>query len=1128
MDIEMKRSRLSPPMDSLTTRSPVNRWRPGAAVLLLAVVLFGHAMYAATFTWDGGGANDNWSTALNWVGDSTPPLLSGANDFAFAGATRLTPQMETDYTVHGISFSSGASSFTIQSTAGGIQTLTLGSGGVANNSANAQALNVEAILLAAVQSWNAAAGSLSSSSAIALGGFTLTLDGASNTALSGNVTGAGGLAKAGTGTLTLSGGNSSYTGVTTINNGVVNIRDNSSLGATGAGNGTTVASGAALELQGATITYDSEAVTLNGTGISDGGALRNISGANTWSGAITLGSASRINSEAGLVLSGGITGTGLGLTMGGSGITTISTAGINTSTGGTLTKDGSGTLTITIGGSYTGTTTISAGVVNIQNATALGTGTGGAVSVTSGAALQLQGGITVASPKALTLNGTGISADGALRNISGNNTWAGTITLGSATRINSDANDLTLSGGITGDGNALALGGAGDVTISSAIAGIGTALTKDGTGAVFLNGASPNTYNGVTAVNEGLLVLSKTAGINAIAGNLTIGDGSATATVQLTAANQIADTSAVTINTGGVFDLNTLAETIGSISGSGSVTLGAGGALTVGDASSTTYSGTISQAGGLTKVGSGTLTFSGGSANTYSGTTTVNAGSLILNKNTGVNAIGGALIVGDGTGTDTVQWGANNEVPTVAVTVNGSGVLDLNTFSDTVGNLTVNGGGVTTRGGSLTIGTLSMTGGSIATAGGTLTLGGPVTGNASSSSATISGNLALGADRTFTIADQVGLADDMVISAAISGGAGVDLIKSGAGTLVLGGDNTSYVGLTTINSGGALNIRHANALGGVGTGTTVNSGGALQIQGAITTAAEPLTINGTGVATDGALRNISDNNIYAGVVTVDQTGGTAIRINSDAGTLTVSAGINESGNALKTLTIGGAGNVTIAGNITADGGDLALAKDGAGALTLSGTGNNYDGGTTLTGGNLALGADNVIPDAGTFTFAGGILKANDRTDHIGALSLTVNSTLDFSAGGSAGFLSFNGGPAAPGALTLTINNWTGLANSSGTDDRVYLRDAANAPVIATADFLNSINFTGFGFAPGAIQLASGEIVPVPEPINIALGIFALFGIFHRLRSQARRQAWFQLSSPQSKTACGQAPPLERF
>ena len=65
-------------------------------------------------------------------------------------------------------------------------------------------------------------------------------------------------------------------------------------------------------------------------------------------------------------------GLGLGLTIGGSGLSTVSTTPIAT-VAGTPTKDGSGTLTITVANTYTGLTTISAGVLNAQNATALGT-----------------------------------------------------------------------------------------------------------------------------------------------------------------------------------------------------------------------------------------------------------------------------------------------------------------------------------------------------------------------------------------------------------------------------------------------------------------------------------------------------------------------------------------------------------------------------------------------------------------------------------------------------------------------------------------------------------------------------------------------------------------------------------
>ncbi len=68
-------------------------------------------------------------------------------------------------------------------------------------------------------------------------------------------------------------------------------------------------------------------------------------------------------------------------------------------------------------------TIISAGVLTAANDTALGTTASGGATVADGAALQLSGPITIGA-EALTLNGTGISSGGALRNISGDNTYA--------------------------------------------------------------------------------------------------------------------------------------------------------------------------------------------------------------------------------------------------------------------------------------------------------------------------------------------------------------------------------------------------------------------------------------------------------------------------------------------------------------------------------------------------------------------------------------------------------------------------------------------------------------------------------------------------------------------------------
>ena len=87
-------------------------------------------------------------------------------------------------------------------------------------------------------------------------------------------------------------------------------------------------------------------------------------------------------------------------------------------------------------------------------------------------------------------------------------------------------------------------------------------MTKAGAGTQTLSGTSANTYSGTTTINAGELDLNKT-GVNAIAGDITIGDGTGTDTLKLLAANQIIDASVVTMNnSGGVFDLNGNAETI--------------------------------------------------------------------------------------------------------------------------------------------------------------------------------------------------------------------------------------------------------------------------------------------------------------------------------------------------------------------------------------------------------------------------------------------------------------------------------------------------------------------------------------------------------------------------------------
>ena len=172
-----------------------------------------------------------------------------------------------------------------------------------------------------------------------------------------------------------------------------------------------------------------------------------------------------------------------------------------------LTKLGANTLTLTGNNSYTGTTIVEKGILNIQNGAALGSSDGShstSSSIRMGAELQLQGGITVGR-EWINLSGSGLFNTGALRNISGNNTWSGTNNLVTLpTRINSDADTLTLSGVVNSAQN-LTFGGAGNTFCSGAIqTGIGT-LTKDGTGILTLSGN--NTFNGTTTISAGTLQL---------------------------------------------------------------------------------------------------------------------------------------------------------------------------------------------------------------------------------------------------------------------------------------------------------------------------------------------------------------------------------------------------------------------------------------------------------------------------------------------------------------------------------------------------------------------------------------------------------------------------------------------
>src|SRR5262249_40547994 len=152
-----------------------------------------------------------------------------------------------------------------------------------------------------------------------------------------------------------------------------------------------VLNGATLAVAGG-ITV-AEPLTLNGTGVDAAGALVKADTlADTLTGPITLASDSSIGMSTAvgsLTVSGVIDGPGA-LTKVGAGASGLILQGANT---------------------YTGATTVSAGILIITSSTALGSPAAG-TTVQDGAELQVAGGITVAEP--LILNGSGIPGHGAL------------------------------------------------------------------------------------------------------------------------------------------------------------------------------------------------------------------------------------------------------------------------------------------------------------------------------------------------------------------------------------------------------------------------------------------------------------------------------------------------------------------------------------------------------------------------------------------------------------------------------------------------------------------------------------------------------------------------------------------
>jgi len=577
-------------------------------------------------------------------------------------------------------------------------------------------------------------GTLTVSGAVTNGANLLTVTGAGAVMFTGGIgSGTGGLTKTGTGMLILN-GNNSYAGTTTINGGTLRITTATGLGTTAGG--VSVANGATLDLNG-TFAVGNEAVTL-----ANGSKLSSSSGANSISGNIGVTGTSTVDVATSLTLSGAVTGSVYPTTI--------------------FTKTGTGTLILSGNtDNFDLSAGVNAGTLSLEktasNAVADLTLTGGTARLNGTDDCQIW------DSGVVTINGGTLDMNAHNETIGSLGGSAGTIT-------NSAAATTSI---LTVGGNGTTATFSGIIENGSGIVG----FTKAGGDTFTLGGTATNTYTGLTTVSAGELDLNKTAGINAIGGNLLI---SGTGTVKLLAADQIANTAAINM-TGGTLSLNGMNETVDTFSNSG-------GIFTTG-------------AGHLTGLGA-TVTWSGG-------TNTVNNGGLVADSHIVITS-----------GTNIVEGGAAGGV--LALNSGGTGLemtgatLTLNSDAATAGKLLLQGN-VTTYASAVSS---NISNGLGLANSGTIDLD--------------------NGTRTFTVADGAA-ANDLVIGAVITNGAvtkagpgvltfngantysGITTIN--AGTLRAGNGNalgtgaggvinnaTLDIGANTLNIGGVYNQAYHSTL----------------------------------------------------------------------------------------------------------------------------------------------------------------------------------------------------------------------------------------------------------------------------------------------------------------------------